>query len=184
MGMNNWGLYFQFTSYDIKNLYSRNYTDFGYCRSIIGKIYASAELSFNNENFRHDNIYSGLELTLKSTCQKGPLIATIGLGAIPIRESYSSKEFFQPLASLSYESDYNIIFSIAAKKFSNGFTRLHFAQSGKLIKQVDFNIGYMNNPGTYYAGLDFQIKYVKFNVSYYGVGKLNNSIILGIGFFR
>jgi len=180
-GKKRWGIYGRFTSFEIKDLYSRRLMDFGLSVKIRNYAYLFTDFRINNEDFVEHDKYTSIYARVKTAIVFGQFSGILECGSIPLKESYENQNVLNPGAAISYYSDDNMILSIAVKKFKNRAVRWYFLQDGMISSMAGYTIGYMNNPGTLNIGLNLSVHQLRFMLNYYGVNRLNDSIVFGIG---
>ena len=73
-----------------------------------------------------------------------------------------------------------MIFSMGFKSLYTMQSRWFFKQDINIIKGADLELGYLNNPNILQWGLDLSWKSVRLSFAYQGIGKLNDSVVMGL----
>jgi hypothetical protein len=176
------GYFAGFLSYGYEKYYTRNVYSAGIALRIIDHLYASGEVGYNHERFLGERGFGESKLGLKASYNAGSLTAVLGSSDITLSSDYdpSGGPFMRPWVGLSYSIDDGIIITAGIKRTENSRTRWLFQQRMDISRAVDLHIGILNRPNVLYGGLDFSYRSVTLILTYYTVGGLSDTVMLGL----
>ncbi len=175
-----------FGSFNLRNLYTRNRYSAGITLELKRYLAASTEIIFENERFHNIDNYFGYQpgFRISSVVRELTCVAGFTGPAILSPYKFSGNEKIRPFGSLSYYFSDDMLFSISIRRFENRRTRWFFRQSAVLAKGAVLDFGYIDSPGTLYAGLDLSMKSITLIICYYSVSRLPDTFIIGLSMGR
>ena len=177
------GYFGRFSSYGYDNYYTRNVYSGGIACRIADNLHASAEARYQHEKFLGVGGFGDIKLGFNASYEAGRLSAVFGLSDITLKNDYGPRgnPIARPWAGVSYLMENEIGFIASIKRTENSRTRWLFQQQIGISRAVDLYIGILNRPNVLYGSLDISYRSVTLLLTYYSVGRLDDTIVLGLG---
>lgn len=180
-GREKWGAFAQARLYGLDGLYDNTEFATGAALKLSPHMAGSIFTKFAFESFEGFGEYRSLDLGVQATFKKGNLGATTALNGIKLLRPYADKQArLEPMFIGSYSTAGHMVLSAGFRKSSQQRNRFMANHDIRLTPAIGLNLGYMNNPNVLRWGLDFSWKKVRLMVTYIGMDKLNDTIVLGV----
>jgi hypothetical protein len=171
-----------FSSYGYREYYTKDVYSGGAAFRIMDRLHASGTIVYNHEEFLGVGSFGETRSGVEASYKSGRLAAVLGLSDIKVTSGYNRPNgpFLRPWAGISYSIDDGIDLAASVKRTDNARTRWLFQQQISLSRVVDLHIGLMNRPNVIYGGIDLSWRSITLLVTYYSVGRLNDTVVLGL----
>jgi hypothetical protein len=179
-GSGRWGFIGSFRSYSYSDLYNDYRTSLKLAANPYEECGFSIALDYEDERFGPDDRYSGLGLDLGFSYSWDKMSGELALKKINIKKPYNYPQRIEPQVIGAIELGDGMIFSAGYKELYNKEARWFFRQDIGITAGANLDLGYMNNPNILQWGLDLSWKSLNFSFVYLVVGRLNDTITMGL----
>jgi hypothetical protein len=179
-GWGYWGIIGGLKSYALSDLYNDYKASLGMAYEPIEVLAVSASCDYGKLKFGSDTNFSRFDLNLGLSYLRKNLAGVIAVNRINLKKPYNYSEKAEPMVMGSIDLGEGMIFSSGFRSQSSGEDRWFFTQNINIIKDIDLQLGYMNNPNILQWGLDLSWRSFRLGVGYMAISKLNDTLIMGI----
>lgn len=171
-----------FSSYGYEEYYTKNVYTGGTALRIMDYLHASGRIAYSHEKFLGAGSIGETRIGVEASYKYSRLAAVFGVSDIKVTSEYNRPDgpFLRPWAGVSYSIDEGTDFKASVKRTENSRTRWLFQQQILVSRAVDLHIGLLNRPNVIYGGVDLSWRYFTLFVTYYSVGRLNDTVVLGL----
>ena len=185
-GFARWGVYGRFNSYGLDEYYNRYSYELGFAIRAIDSLAVLTGLRYRQEKYLGLDNFSRWELDSRAAYRRARFSVMAGVSGLKLSEDHNSGYVseFRPWGACSYDFSDGNSFSVSVKQFSNGKARWLFGQSLTVSSDLNLTIGYINRPDLIFGKIVFRRGSFLLDFAYYSVSKLNDTIVVGIGYRR
>jgi hypothetical protein len=179
-GSGHWGIIGSFRSYSLSDLYSDYRASLGLAVNPLGEWGLSAGCNYGREEFGRGNKYAGFNLDLGLSYTKDNLSGELAMKRINVKMPYDFPRRAEPQVTGAINLGDGMIFTAGYKRLYTKEGRWFFRQDIDIIEGASLDLGYINNPNILHWGLDLSWKSLNFNFVYLVVGRLNDTMAMGL----
>jgi hypothetical protein len=179
-GFGRWGIVGSFRSYILSDLYGDYRATLGLAANPYREWGLSLNCEYGDEEFGQSDRYSRLDLDLGLSCSRKNLSGELALKRINIKRPYDYPQRVEPQVLGAIDLGDGMIFTAGFKELYTKEGRWFFRQDINIIGGANLDLGYINNPNILQWGLDLSWKSLNFSFVYLVVGRLNDTMIMGL----
>jgi hypothetical protein len=183
-GFGHWGVIGSFRSYSISNLYSDYRTSLGLAINPFREWGISVNCDYSDEKFGRSESYSRFDLDLGLSYSRKNISGEVALRRINIKKPYDYPQRAEPQVIGAVDLGDGMIFTAGFKELYTKEGRWFFRQDISITGGANLDLGYMNNPNILQWGLDLSWKSLNFSFVYLVVGRLNDTMTMGLSWGR
>ncbi len=179
-GFGQWGIMAGFRSYALSDLYDDHTTSLVLALKPFGSSGLSVGVNYGYLKFGAINSYDRFDIDAGFSYSYKKMAAELELDRITLKKPYDYPERPEPQVIGSIELGDGMIFSAGFKEFYTRQSRWFFQQNINIVRGADLELGYLSNPNILQWGLDLSWKSVRLSFAYQGIGKLNDTMVMGL----
>ncbi len=179
-GFGRWGLMAGFRSYTLANLYNDYATSFELAIRLFSNAGLSLRGNYGHLKFGDVDSYNQFKIDAAVSYGYKNMAGELGFKRITVKKPYDYPERPEPQVMGSIELGDGMIFSAGFKRLYTMQSRWFFQQNINIVEGADLELGFLSNPNILQWGLDLSWKSVRLSFAYQGVGKLNDTMVMGL----